>query len=597
MLLQLLDLGSNAHELRFANSSGVTWNGAALVINNWVGTPSAAGTAGRIFVGSANTHLDAGQLAKITFTGYVGAMLLASGELVPVSAPTTYTWDGSASSDWATGANWDLGTVPLSTDYVIIPTAASYTNALIITGARTVTDFTVNGTGTYSIAAAASLTVNGTFNYASSVAATYNCTSTLNIASTASQTIPAANYGNLDLTGGARVLASSGTIGICGTFTRGAGAYTVTGSTVDYNGSGAQTISAGTYNNLTISNARGAANLTSPAGTIAVAGTFDVSTLSAYTPVVNAASIFDFTGLAGQVIPAFYYGQLNNSSNTARTWASSGIIDINQNFTPGAGTHTITGSTVRFSTTSAVTLVTFTSNVASRMYNNLIFSGASGSWKTPIGTFLGVAGTLNVTNGTLLLGSAAGAGTVTVDGTFTIDGGIVELSSATNAGTVNLFGDFAQSAGSIIKTSAIACNFNFVKASGNQNISQTGGAITNAGGGTTTWRIGSGSTTNSVTLTTIMALNASAFTVLAGSTLNFGNFTLSGSYNFVTANASTTITFGATGVLNNTGTFTLINRSKFDNRTYWRYCYLTGSTGCVWSSWSKSLQRSSKLYL
>jgi autotransporter-associated beta strand protein len=238
-----LDLGSNAHELRFANSSGVTWNGAALVINNWVGTPSAAGTAGRIFVGSANTHLTAGQLAKISFTGYVGAMLLASGELVPVSAPTIYTWDGSASSDWATGANWDLGTVPLSTDYVIIPTAASYTNALIITGARTVTDFTVNGTGTYSIAAAASLTVNGTFNYASSVAATYNCASTLTIASTASQTIPAANYGNLDLTGGARVLASSGTIGICGTFTRGAGAYTVTGSTVDYNGSGAQTIS------------------------------------------------------------------------------------------------------------------------------------------------------------------------------------------------------------------------------------------------------------------------------------------------------------------------------------------------------------------
>jgi hypothetical protein len=95
-------------------------------------------------------------------------------------------------------------------------------------------------------------------------------------------------------------------------------------------------LAAGTYNNLTISNARGAANLTSPAGTIAVAGTFDVSTLSAYTPVVNAASIFDFTGLAGQVIPAFYYGQLNNSSNTARTWASSGIIDINQNFTPGS---------------------------------------------------------------------------------------------------------------------------------------------------------------------------------------------------------------------------------------------------------------------
>ncbi len=582
-----IDLGSSAHELRFANSSAVTWNGAALVINNWMGTPSAAGTAGRIFVGSANTHLTAGQLSKITFTGYVGAMLLPTGELVPVSIPSTFTWDGSASSDWATGANWDLGTVPLSTDYVVIPTAGSYTNALIITGARTISDFTVNGTGTYSIDAAASLTVNGDYIYSSSVAATFNCTSTLNITSANSQTIPATDYGNLDLSGGARVLASSGTIGICGTFTRGAGAYTVTGSTVDYNGSGAQTIAAGTYNNLTISNARGSANLTSPAGTIAVAGTFDVSTLSAYTPVVNAASVFDFTSAGAQTIPAFYYGVLMNSGLGNRTWASSGIIDIMFNFIPGTGVHTVTGSTVRYNSTSGtINIPTFTSSATPRHFNNIIFNGAGGTFKIPTAG-LGIAGTVNATAGTVLLGATAGgAGTLSVDGTFTIDGGTIEMSSATAAGTLNILGDFVQTAGSIIKTSAIASSVNFNKASGTQNITQSGGTIT---GGTLTFNIGApaGTTPNTVTLLTNFTLSPSAIVVRNLATLNLSNFTLAGTNTF-TANTGSFMVFGAAGVLNNTGTFTLATGANLTTAHIDGIMATGAASGCVRSSGARS---------
>ncbi len=582
-----IDLGSNAHDLKFAASNGVTWNGTALVINNWTGTPAASGTAGRIFVGSANTHLDAGQLAKITFTGYVGAMLLATGELVPVSIPTTYTWDGSASSDWATGANWDLGTVPLSTDHVVIPTAASYTNALIITGARTVTDFTVNGTGTYSMAAAASLTVNGTFNYASSVAATYNCASTLTIASTASQTIPAANYGNLDLTGGNRTLASSGTIGICGTFTRGAGTYTITGSTVDYNGSGAQTIAAGTYNNLTISNARSAANLTSPAGTIAVAGTFDISALSAYTPVVNAASIFDFTSAGAQSIPAFFYGQLNNTGNGARTWASSGIIDVNQNFSPGAGTHTVTGSTMRYSATSGTIIIpTFASSATPRSYNNLIFNGSGGTFVVNATTF-GVAGTVNVTAGTFV--SANGSSTtVHVDGTFTIDGGTLNINSSAVGAILNLYGDFVMSSATgIVKTGNGTTNINLIKASGNQNISQTAGTITNAGGGTTTWNVGNGTTTNTVVLNTNFSLVATSMVVLNLASLNFANFTLSGAHNFAT-NAGGTLIFGASGTLNNTGTFGLASTATLATANIDGVTITGTGTGSILSSGTRT---------
>lgn len=83
-----IDLGSAAgmRDLVFIDSSGVAWaGGATLTVANWAGTLS-GGTKGRIFFGSNSSGLDAGQLSKITFSGYsAGAQLLGNGELVPVS--------------------------------------------------------------------------------------------------------------------------------------------------------------------------------------------------------------------------------------------------------------------------------------------------------------------------------------------------------------------------------------------------------------------------------------------------------------------------------------------------------------------------------
>lgn len=80
-----IDLGSNSHTISFAASNGVTWTTAqTLTINGWTGVIGTSGTAGKIFVGTANTHLTAAQLDQITFTGFdPGAMLLSNGELVP----------------------------------------------------------------------------------------------------------------------------------------------------------------------------------------------------------------------------------------------------------------------------------------------------------------------------------------------------------------------------------------------------------------------------------------------------------------------------------------------------------------------------------
>ena len=87
--------------------------------------------------------------------------------------------------------------------------------------------------------------------------------STVNFNGAGAQTIPAFAYNNLTSSStGARTLASSGTIGVAGAFTPGTNVYTVTGSTVSFNGSGAQTIPAFTFNNLTDANTAATVSLT-----------------------------------------------------------------------------------------------------------------------------------------------------------------------------------------------------------------------------------------------------------------------------------------------------------------------------------------------
>ena len=254
-----IDLGSNIHTISFANSSGVTWTGSTtLTINGWAGTAENPGTAGRIFFGNSNSSLTAAQLSQITFTGYAGTpILLASGELVP-GVGVTFTWNGSVSFDWGTAANWTPSSgsgTPGSNDLVVIPGTIGYTIALNITGNRTCNSFTVSSDGAFSTSPGSTLTVTGNFVYASSSSSTFDCASTLNLTSPFSQNVPALNFGNLNLAGGPRVLASSGTIGICGNYTPSVSTTTITGSTISFNGSGVQVVpNTHSYSSLNIAN-------------------------------------------------------------------------------------------------------------------------------------------------------------------------------------------------------------------------------------------------------------------------------------------------------------------------------------------------------
>lgn len=102
---------STVHTLNFAASNAVSWtSGKTLTITNWQGTPGISGTAsaGRIIVGSANTHLTATQLNQITFEGFEpGAVLKSSGELMPKEYIAYYS-KGSLAPEVLT--NWSSTT-------------------------------------------------------------------------------------------------------------------------------------------------------------------------------------------------------------------------------------------------------------------------------------------------------------------------------------------------------------------------------------------------------------------------------------------------------------------------------------------------------
>lgn len=171
--------------------------------------------------------------------------------IVDPSVVTNYIWNGNVNSNWQVASNWTPNGIPTTFDNVTINSGA---NVLNITDTRTVGNMAWNGN--LIMAANSNLIIRGDVSYNSSATANLNCASKIEIRSNSSQTIPPVNYGNLDATGGNRILPSSGTVGICNTFNPGVGTYIVTGSTVNYfspsTGSNF-TMSPFTYHNLRFS--------------------------------------------------------------------------------------------------------------------------------------------------------------------------------------------------------------------------------------------------------------------------------------------------------------------------------------------------------
>ena len=113
-------------------------------------------------------------------------------------------------------------------------------------------------------------------------------------------------------------------------------------STVLYNATWAQTITAINYANLSITGARTNTNVSFPSsGTVGISGTLDLTGLSFTSgTIVTTSSTVDFNKITGgQTIPSLVGANYNNlmMSNTSGTQALSGAVTVNNTLTLTAG--------------------------------------------------------------------------------------------------------------------------------------------------------------------------------------------------------------------------------------------------------------------
>jgi protocatechuate 3,4-dioxygenase beta subunit len=299
------------------------------------------------------------------------------------------------SNSWTvTGSTFDF----ISTGIQTIPAFSYYNLSSSIIGIRILSSSGI-------------IQVAGTFNPGNG--GYDNTGSTIEFNSSGTQTIPIFNYYNLSSSSsGNRNLASPASIGIAGTFSPGINTYNIDNTTLDFNGSGAQTIPAFHYYNLTISGARTTNNVTLiPSGTIGIASSFTVSATFTSGGIVTTNNTVDFNGTITQTIPAFNYYNLTSSNSGNRTLSSSGTIGIANTFTPGSNSYTNNGSTIVFNG-GAQTIVGF-------VFNNLTTSGTASktaNGNITVNGILALSTNLNMGANNLLMGSGSstsGTGDVT----------------------------------------------------------------------------------------------------------------------------------------------------------------------------------------
>jgi CSLREA domain-containing protein len=527
--------------------SSITYSGG-LRINNASGVTSAAGTA---TVDGVLT-LTAGALNVNTSTLVINnGTSVVAGSITSAATGTVNYNQGSAGQNVLA---FNYGNLTFSNQNKVLANSGTIGIAGVFTpgtavghtitgstinfngsGAQTIPAFNYNNltssnTGARTLANAGTVGVAGAFTPGTN---TYTITgSTVDYNGGGAQTISAFNYNNLTSSNtGARTLANSGTIGVANVFTPGGNAYTITGSTINFNGGGAQTIPAFNYFNL-ISSSTGARTLAN-AGTIGVAGGFNPGTNT----FTITGSTIDYNGSIPQTITAFNYNNLTSSNTGARTLANAGTIGIAAVFTPGSNAYTITGSTIDFNGSVPQTITAFN-------YNNLTSSNTGARTLASSGS-IGIAGVFTPgTNVYTITGSTVvynGSTPQTLPSTFTTYN---NLTLNNSAGVTGFAGLTVQGLLRVqLGTFTSSSNYNDVQIDAGATLAGTNGTTINVGGN---WTNNGTYTANTNTVN----FNGSGAQVIGGSSATtFNNLTI--------ANAGSGVSLGQNATVN--GVLTLTN--------------------------------------
>lgn len=370
--------------------------------------------------------------------------------------------------------------------------------------------------------------------------------------------------------------AVGGDLRVGGNFTN-SGTYTHNTRAITFNGSTTQTVS-GSLNNgtaatniltfVTVDNASADVNFTS---TTNIGGSL----------TVNSGSRLNI-GTTTMTINTGATATINGFLRSAGTVTTTGTLVIGATGTyednhPQSATNLGTIPTATWNTGSTCAIIGLTNPSAGAWFSagaNQTFSNFT--WNTPSlttnpnmsGATLNCTGTFTMTStnsAELRLGGNSN-GTITC-ANFSQTGGTINLANGSGTGTINCSGSFTQTAGTINESGSGSGIIILNASTGNQNVTVSG-SVTND----VDWQIGTGSSTNTATMLSNIALGISGatLTVKNGSGLIFGTNQITGSGAFIAeANSSLTSanisgsgafnTVGVNGSVINTGTKTFSN--------------------------------------
>ncbi|MBW8687426.1 T9SS type A sorting domain-containing protein [Chitinophaga rhizophila] len=565
----------------------------------------------------------AGKSGNSTTANYVevGGRLAINGRWTISDNSNVVRWNGSVSNEWTNANNWTVvqgspSRPPGVNDIVEIGTSA-FTNQPVISTAVAVKAISLGSTQAVnlSLASGGSLTTQG------NIAGRWsgNATHTIN---TGAQTLTvngdlplsdgtsgrAINLnigsgtvtvgGSVTQTGGAAVVFSgAGTLNIGSNYDYSNGTFTAGNGTVNYNGSGAQTVAGLAYYNLQIGKSAGDALLS---GEASASGSLNITggalTMNGNTTVTGDLNISPGATLNSGTIGLNVGGNWNNSGTFS---SSGGTVTLN-----GSGIQTVSATTFNNLVISSGGTVTLAGNspingnlsVNSGILNLSTFSAnrasAGGTFSLANGATLQVGGTNNFPSGystytlgntstTNYNGSVAQAvagvaygnlvfnnnGTKTLAATCIVNGDLTINSGATFSGaanTINLFGNWNNSGTYTPASSTVTLNgsnktitgnttFNRLTAYGSYIVNGSdityNGLLTIANGGS--YNGGSGTAIVNGDLTNNGSLTSNGVTTFTGTTLQTIRFV-----NALVSNSSGVINFNGTvpPVLNSTST-------------------------------------------
>ncbi|HEX8096454.1 MAG TPA: hypothetical protein VF507_00400, partial [Pyrinomonadaceae bacterium] len=402
--------GTNTFNNLTVNHTGagsVTASGSTLTVNSLVrvtaGTFVSSSTYNNVQVdGGATLQSDGGTISVAgnwtndgTFAPSTGIVSFNGAGAQTIGGGSTTTFNNLTVANTAAAVNVSPTSNAMSADGTLTVNAGAILSpsaAVVIAGNGTLTG-PAAGFGTVQVTRTAA-TPDFLSQYTIANKTLGNLTVDYN--SAGAQTVSAVNYGNLTISGARAAnsvtLAPSGTIGIAGTFNPSAtfagGGYVVTGSTVEYNGSGsAQSLPSAftTYNNLTLNNG---------AGTTGFSGLTVLGLIEVKSGTFTSSSSYVNVQIDGGATLA---ASAASTINVTGTWTNNGT------FTANDGTVNLNG-----------TLAQTVGGTSATTFNNLTVNNAGG---VTLGQTENVGGTLTLTDGLITTGTnvlaIGGSGSVT----------------------------------------------------------------------------------------------------------------------------------------------------------------------------------------